>query len=121
MTKARQEPQEKKTGGATRKTAIIVGLVCVGVVAALVAMNFDRLAAGPAANAAPVILGVTPSTERLRPLDICQLVCEAADDDEDALTYTWTASQGDIVGEGPSVDWVAPDAGGTLPCDRNGC
>lgn len=36
------------------------------------------------------------------------LYCTAADRDGDTLTYTWRASNGTILGEGPSVVWVAP-------------
>ncbi len=105
----------KKFGRGNRRTAVIIGLACVGVVAAIVALNSDALAVGPgasASNSAPVILSVTPSTERLEPLDHCRLVCDAADGDGDALTYTWTTSQGTITGQGASVDWAAPDAEG---------
>ena len=116
VEKSSQE-SPKKSGGANRKTAVIVGLACVGVVAAILAMNFDRLAFGsaasaPTSNAAPVILSVTPATERIEPLDVCQLVCEATDGDGDALAYTWTASQGEIIGEGSTIDWGAPDTEG---------
>lgn len=121
-----KEPQEKRPGKSQRRTALVVGLACIGVVAAVVAMNFDRLAAhsdgseptgqeteSPSdLNTAPVILSVTPATDRIEPLDRCQLVCEAEDDDGDVLTYTWVASQGDIGGEGATIEWKAPDAEG---------
>ncbi|MBN1856616.1 MAG: hypothetical protein JW846_06675 [Dehalococcoidia bacterium] len=121
-----KEPQDKKSGKSQRKTAIIVGLVCVGVVAAVVAMNSDRLSVHSAAstptgqqveatttpNTAPVILSVTPATDRIQPLDQCQVICEAEDDDGDTLTYAWTTGQGDISGEGATVEWAAPDTEG---------
>ncbi len=122
----KKEPQEKKPGGDRRKKVVIAGLVCVGVAATVVAMNSDRLAVHsaasapteqqvetpPAANTIPVILSVTPATDRIEPLDLCQIVCEADDDDGDALTYTWEASQGDVSGEGATTEWAAPDTEG---------
>ena len=120
MTDPVKEPTKapsKKSGGANRKTAVIAGLACVGVVAAIIAMNLDGPAIGsdapaPTPNAAPVIVSVTPATERIEPLDVCQLVCDATDGDGDALTYTWTASQGEIIGEGSTIDWGAPNTEG---------
>ncbi len=107
----------KKTGGPKSKKALLVGLGCIGVVAAVVALNSNALAIGPGASAstsnqAPVILSVTPGTERLQPLDQCQLTCDAADADGDTLTYTWTVTQGDITGDGPAVAWAAPNQEG---------
>ena len=66
----------------------------------------------PAPNTAPVILSVTPATDRIEPSDLAQVAVEAEDADGDTLTYTWVASQGDVVGEGATVEWNAPDAEG---------
>ena len=119
VAETRKEPQKKKEPGRSqRKPAVIVGLVCVGVVATVVALNFDRLSANsgvsePAApNTAPVILNVTPATDRIAPSDLAQVAVEAEDADGDALTFTWVASQGDIVGDGTTVEWTAPEAEG---------
>ncbi len=122
----KEAKQKKESGGSQRKAAVVVAVVCVGVVAAIVAMNFDRLAAlasrpdpteepvvtTPQANTVPVILGMAASTDRIEPLDVCQVTCEAEDTDGDVLTYTWTASQGDIVGEGATAEWCAPEVEG---------
>jgi hypothetical protein len=125
-TEKRIERERKQSGGSQRKAALVVGLVFVGVAAALVAMNFDRLYAvfakpqetepevveTPAPNTMPVILSVTSASDRIEPSDLSQVVCEAEDADGDSLTYAWTASQGEVVGEGPTVDWNAPDTEG---------
>lgn len=120
---------EKKTNDAQeqrRKSRgkVLVVVACVAIVAAAVALNYDRLrpdvsgasAQSPEAsgveNTAPVVVGVTASTERIAPLDACQMVCEATDADGDPLSFTWEASEGEIVGEGESVEWVAPKAEG---------
>jgi len=55
---------------------------------------------------------VTPATDRIEPSDLAQVAVEAEDADGDALTYTWAASQGDIIGEGATVEWSAPDTEG---------
>lgn len=63
-------------------------------------------------NSTPVVLSITAATRRIEPSDLCSLMCEAVDEDGDTLTYTWTASQGEVIGEGPSVQWSAPDTEG---------
>lgn len=122
QTEKQQEPQQKNPDATWRKTALIVVLACIGVVATAVAMNYDRLSASgtteqaaeapTAPNTAPAIVGLTASTERIAPLDICDLVCDADDVDGDKLTYSWTADQGDIYGEGRGVKWGAPEVEG---------
>jgi len=115
-------PLKKDSGGGQRKAAVVVGLVCVGVVAAVVAMNSGNLSVhsdvseptglqagvstGP--NRAPVIRSVTPATDRIEPFDMCEVVCDAVDDDGDPLTYTWTVSQGDLYGDGATIEWGSP-------------
>ena len=126
MGKVNKKSEEKEVRGARKKTVVMAGLLCVGVVAAVIAMNPDHLLVhsdvseprgqetevSPALNTAPVILSVTPATDRIEPLDRCQLICEAEDDDGDALTYTWVASQGDVFGDGATIEWSAPDVEG---------
>jgi len=41
-----------------------------------------------------------------------EIVCEAEDPDGDELTYLWSASGGTIEGQGPVVNWIAPEAPG---------
>jgi len=123
----RKEPQKERAAGvARRKAAVVVGIVCVGVVAVVVGLNFDRLfarsgepeatgqqtEATPAPNTVPVILGVTPASDRIEPSDLAQVAVEVEDADGDALTYVWAASQGEVVGDGPTVDWTAPETEG---------
>ena len=45
--------------------------------------------------------------------------CSADDPDEDALSYTWEASTGEIHGEGPTVEWTAPANCATSTCTIN--
>jgi len=114
------EPQESKPRGAQRRAGIIVGAVCLAVVGAVIAINSDGFAVhssgseeGSAAesseNLAPVILDLKADADRMFPLGVYQLACEAGDADGDALTYTWTADQGQVYGDGRIVEWGAPE------------
>ncbi len=108
-----------------KKAGLIAGLLCVSMAALVVAMNIDRLpvysdeAGGgqevESANTPPMVLSVTASSDRIHPAGSCQILCEAVDQDKDSLTYTWAASNGEIIGEGASVTWNAPDAEGLFP------
>lgn len=61
------------------------------------------------ANQPPVISSLTADEERVNPSGDCQVRCVASDPDEDELSYVWSASGGDISGEGAVVTWVAPE------------
>jgi len=45
--------------------------------------------------------------------EICNIECVASDQDDDVLSYAWSASGGELFGEGPVVNWTAPSADGT--------
>ena len=121
-----QEPDATKPDASRLRKLIAVGIVAVVVLVAVVATNFGGLSAqsspsGPTGqdaevpagpNTAPAIISLTPATDRIAPVDVCDIVCEAGDVDGDNLTYTWTADQGEVYGEGRSVKWGAPDAEG---------
>lgn len=64
------------------------------------------------ANEPPVISSLTASEEQIAPAGICQVECIASDPDEDELSYIWSASGGNIDGEGSVVTWIAPDETG---------
>jgi hypothetical protein len=64
-------------------------------------------------NQLPVISGLIASDETMTsPSSSCQIQCTAQDPDGDKLSYTWSADDGYIGGEGSSVIWTAPDAPG---------
>lgn len=48
-----------------------------------------------------------------------EISCLATDPDGDNIDYVWIASGGSIKGRGPTVQWIAPGAGGmyTVTCD----
>ncbi|MFC1970011.1 Ig-like domain-containing protein [Chloroflexota bacterium] len=54
-----------------------------------------------------------PEGLQVRRGEICSIECLASDQDGDVLSYEWSASRGSISGEGPVVNWTAPNADGT--------
>ena len=46
--------------------------------------------------------------DRVNPGDECHIECNAVSADGDSLNYEWSASGGDISGEGSSISWIAP-------------
>ena len=65
------------------------------------------------ANQPPAISSLTSNEEQIAPAGISRVECIASDPDGDELNYIWSASGGNISGEGPVVTWTAPDAPGT--------
>jgi hypothetical protein len=63
-------------------------------------------------NQRPVVSQLTPEPATLRPDETSTITCEASDPDGDELTYTWTASGGEISGTGKIVTWQAPSVVG---------
>jgi hypothetical protein len=88
-----------------KRLPIIIGIVIV--VVALVVV-FDTLLA----NHQPAIASLT-APERVIPSGSCQIVCNATDGDGDELSYNWSASAGELDGEGATVTWIAPDSIGS--------
>lgn len=125
---AQNKPKSQQ--GSRKKAALVVALVCVGVVAVVLGMNGGRFAVqsdvaepppveeeeqeeeAPAPNLVPVIIGLTAATDRISPFDLCVVECKAVDEDGDPLTYTWSSAQGEVYGEGASIEWGAPDSEG---------
>lgn len=63
------------------------------------------------ANHRPVArLGV--QSGMIRPGESRQIICVAADADGDELTYNWSATGGEISGQGAAVTWTAPGSAG---------
>ena len=75
-------------------------------------------------NAEPVITSLTADNITVSPGGIVALTCNAEDDDEDSLTYTWECTNGSLVPNGSTATWTAPGYPGTysISCevtDRN--
>jgi hypothetical protein len=88
-----------------KRLPIIIAIVVVVVV--LIVM-FDTLLA----NHQPSIASLA-APERVVPSGSCQIVCNATDRDGDDLSYNWSASAGELDGEGATVIWIAPDSIGS--------
>jgi len=88
-----------------KRLLVIIGIVAAAVVAAIL---LDTMLA----NHLPAITSLEPEPERVLPSGSCQIVCTATDRDGDELSYNWSASGGEINGEGATVTWIAPDSAG---------
>lgn len=94
----------------------------------ILVITFLPIASCTPPNQLPVISSLTADCEgEINPGDSCQIECVASDpDEEDELTYTWTAYGGTITGQGATVTWTAPDMYGICTIkvevsdDRNG-
>ena len=60
-------------------------------------------------NQRPVIAGVTADLDWVRPGESVLIRCAAEDGDGDVMKYTWSATCGEISGDGDTVTWTAPD------------
>jgi len=65
------------------------------------------------ANHRPAITSLEAEPEKVIPSGSCQIVCNTADRDGDQLSYNWSASGGEINGEGATVTWTAPRSEGS--------
>ena len=71
------------------------------------------LTLGVVPDTPPVIVNLKAEDTGCRRNAPVMFDCIAYDHDGDELTYQWTATGGEIKGEGPFVSWVAPDELGT--------
>jgi len=86
-------------------------LVIIVIVAAavLLAVLFDTVLA----NHRPAITSLEAEPAKVIPSGSCQIACNASDRDGDELSYNWSASGGEINGEGATVTWTAPHPAGS--------
>jgi hypothetical protein len=59
-------------------------------------------------NEPPEITSLIANADWTTPSGSLQVTCNATDPDGDELSYTWSASGGNITGTGPEVIWSAP-------------
>ncbi|MDH4269749.1 MAG: hypothetical protein OEV52_05570 [Dehalococcoidia bacterium] len=98
---------ELSRGGAKKNSLVIISAVIVAAVV-LLSILFDTVLA----NHRPAITSLEAEPERVLPSGSCQIACTASDSDGDELSYNWSASAGEISGEGATVIWTAPDSAG---------
>ena len=64
-------------------------------------------------NRQPIIASLEPEPEWVTPSGSLQVVCTASDPDGDELNYNWSASAGEVTGDGDTATWVAPPSEGS--------
>lgn len=81
-------------------------LVIMVIVAA--AVLFLASSCTTSTNRQPIITSLEAEAERTTPSSSLQVMCSASDPDGDQLGYIWSASAGEISGDGDTVTWAAP-------------
>jgi len=76
-------------------------------------------------NNPPLISGLIARPSTLEIGQQSELTCYAADEDKDELFYSWISTEGTLLGNGPSITWIAPNLSGnySIECevtDRRG-
>jgi hypothetical protein len=64
-------------------------------------------------NNQPIIASLESESELVVPLSNVQVTCSASDPDGDWLTYSWSASAGEVSGTGDTATWTAPSSEGS--------
>ena len=62
-------------------------------------------------NTAPVI-HILKAPKQVAPSSSSQISCVATSENDDALSYEWSATGGQIQGEADSIVWIAPETAG---------
>jgi hypothetical protein len=91
----------------SKKRWLIIVVIVVAAIA--LAILLDALLA----NHRPAITSLEAEPEKVIPWGSCQIACNASDADDDQLSYNWSASGGEINGEGATVIWTAPGSEGS--------
>lgn len=60
------------------------------------------------ANHPPAITRLATQSEKVPPGGDCEILFDATDPDGDELSYSWSASGGEIIQQGAAVVWTAP-------------
>ena len=102
-TTRRERELELSRRKAKKNRLVIISAVIV-VAAVLLSILFYTMLV----NHRPAITSLEAEPERVIPSGSCQIVCTASDRDGDELSYNWSASRGEISGEGATVNWTAP-------------
>ena len=107
MGKKRLRKQKRQKLTNKKRYLLIAGIVAAVVLASI--LSYTMLA-----NHQPTIISLAADLERVLPSGSCQIVCYATDPDgdDDELSYNWSASGGEINGDGATVNWTAPDSPG---------
>jgi len=63
-------------------------------------------------NHSPKVSSINADTVLVYPKGQAELECIALDPEGDAMTFTWSCTEGTFIGSGPIVTWRAPNAYG---------
>jgi hypothetical protein len=103
-TTRRERELELSRGGARKNSLVIISAVIVAVAVLFLASSCN--------SQRPVITSLEAEAEWTVPLGSLQVTCNASAPEGDELSYSWSASGGEINGEGAMVTWTAPDSAG---------
>ena len=78
-----------------------------------IAMLLLAASCEPLDNYPPIINGLEAEADWAPPSGSIQVTCNASDRDGDELSYNWSASGGEIKGEGAAVTWTALNSAGS--------
>ena len=84
----------------------VVGVVFA--IALFTAFLFVPVTKAEPENVAPAIDALSSSHDQLYGAQSCDLYCSAHDDDEDALTFVWSSTDGKVTPSGTTATWTAP-------------
>jgi hypothetical protein len=90
-----------------RKRCLVIAVI------ALAAALFLVSSCTTSTNNQPVIGILEAEAEWVVPLESVQMVCTASDPDGDELSYEWSASAGEVSGDGDRATWTAPSFEGS--------
>jgi hypothetical protein len=97
------------------KRGLGIALVVLAVVAMLAGACGPReVSPAPNGNQPPEISSLTANPSGVSYGGSTTISCIATDPDGDVIDYSWSASGGDISGDGDTVTWVAPNKGGNF-------
>ena len=107
ITKRERELELSRGGVSKKKLVIISAVVVVAALLPLILLNTVL------ANHRPVIASIEAEPGIVLSSISWQIECTASDPDGDELSYGWSASGGEISGEGAVINWTAPDSPGS--------
>jgi len=105
----RSESELELSKRKAKKNRLVIISAVIVAAAVLLSILFDTVLA----NHQPAITSLEAEPERIIPLGSCQIACTASDADGDELSYNWSASGGEINGEGATVTWTASGSAGS--------
>ena len=105
----RSESELELSRRKAKKNRLVIISAVIVAAAVLLSILFDTVLA----NHRPAIASIEAEPGPVLPSESCQIVCTASDPDGDELSYNWSASGGEINGEGATVTWTAPNSAGS--------